>query len=33
MAGPEPLGSTLVERLRAVHLEMVDAVLSGLGSG
>jgi sugar diacid utilization regulator len=29
----EPGGATLVERLRAVHLEMVDAVLSGDGLG
>jgi sugar diacid utilization regulator len=27
----EPAGATLVERLRAVHLEMVDAVLAGDG--
>ena len=27
----EPAGATLVERLRAVHLEMVDAVLGGDG--
>jgi sugar diacid utilization regulator len=29
----EPAGATLVERLRAVHLEMVDAVLGGDGLG
>jgi sugar diacid utilization regulator len=36
MAGAEPIepaGATLVERLRAVHLEMVDAVLGGDGLG
>jgi len=36
MAGAQPVGSpgaTLVERLRAVHLEMVDAVLGGDGLG
>jgi sugar diacid utilization regulator len=29
----EPAGATLIERLRAVHLEMVDAVLGGDGLG
>jgi DNA-binding PucR family transcriptional regulator len=36
MAGAEPIepeGAALVERLRAVHLEMVDAVLGGDGLG
>jgi PucR family transcriptional regulator, purine catabolism regulatory protein len=34
MAHPiEPAGAALVERLRAVHLEMVDAVLGGDGLG
>jgi len=35
MAGAQPIepGAALVERLRAVHLEMVDAVLGGDGLG
>ena len=36
MAGAQPIepaGSALVERLRAVHLEMMDAVLGGEGLG
>ena len=36
MAGAQPIepaGASLVERLRAVHLEMVDAVLGGDGLG
>ena len=36
MAGAQPIepaGATLVERLRAVHLEMMDAVLGGDGLG
>ena len=36
MAGAQPIepaGAALVERLRAVHLEMVDAVLAGDGLG
>ena len=34
MAGAQPIeptGAALVERLRAVHLEMMDAVLGGDG--